>query len=159
MPLDPRGVIEERAKAALEAPAEFASIEFKGNLPFESLKYKIAKTSMAMANLRDGGLIVIGVAQDKDRNFIVEGMDAPNIQTFVQEVVYEFVNLFASPPVELLVVATEYEKKRFVVIAISPFERTPVVCRRNAPDGLPKVDQMHEADFLFELGFQSRQSE
>ncbi len=148
MPLEPRSIMEERARAAIESPAEFAGTEFKGNYPFDDLKYRIAKTAMAMANLRDGGQVIVGVSQDEAQNFVRDGVDTTNEQTFVQEPLFEFVNSFASPTVDLLTIGIEYDGKRFVVIAISPFDRTPVVCRRNTPDGTKGADQMREGDFF-----------
>ena len=46
-------------------PVELLSVEFKEAQPFSILKYKIVKAIMAMANQRDGGLIVIGVHKKK----------------------------------------------------------------------------------------------
>jgi predicted HTH transcriptional regulator len=147
MTSESRGHVEQRAIEALEFPAELAGVEFKGNYDFETLKFKITKTAMALANLRDGGQIIVGVSQDDSRNFVVEGITPTNVQSFIHEVVYEFVNRYASPPVELRVLQVPFEGKEFAVISVSPFERTPVVCRRNTPDGTPKADQMHEGAF------------
>jgi predicted HTH transcriptional regulator len=149
---EPRSVIEQRAKDAIDLPAELAAVEFKAGQAFSDLQYKITKTSMGMANLRDGGLIIIGVAQNEDRSFLVEGVSEASVATYVQETVYEFINRFASPPVELRVAPFEHVDKQFVVIAISPFERTPVVCRRNTPDGVAKSDQMYVGDFFVRTG-------
>jgi predicted HTH transcriptional regulator len=147
MASESRSAVEQRAKDAIEFPAELAGVEFKSNCDFETLKFKVTKTAMALANLRDGGQIIVGVSQDDFRNFVVEGIIPANAQTFVHEVVYEFVNRYASPPVELRVLQFAFDGKDFVVISVSPFERTPIVCRRNTPDGTPKTDQMHEGAF------------
>jgi predicted HTH transcriptional regulator len=149
---DPRAVVEQRARDAMDPPAELTQTEFKRNAVFRSLQYRITKTAMAMANLRDGGMIIVGVAQDQDRQFIVEGTDSTNELSFVQESVYEFVNRYASPPVELRVLPIEHDAKRFIVIDIQPFERTPVVCKRNTPDGTTANDQMRSGDFFVRTG-------
>lgn len=149
---EPLTVIAERAREAISLPAEVPALEFKSSCDFETLKYSIAKTAMAMANLRDGGLIIIGVAQREDRNFVPTGIEESHGQTYVQEMVYEFVNSYASPPIELRVMMLDHEDKRFVIIAVPPFERTPVVCRKNTPDGTKKGDQMREGDFFVRTG-------
>lgn len=152
MPPDPRAVVEQRARDILDLPAEQTHIEFKRSVDFPSLQYRITKTAMAMANLRDGGMVIIGVAQDQQRQFVVEGIDATNEATFVQETVYEFVNRYASPPVELRVLPLEHDGKRFIIMDIQPFERTPVVCKRNTPDVTPANDQMRSGDFFVRTG-------
>jgi len=149
---DPRAIVEERARGFLDLPAELTHIEFKEGADFASLQYRISKTAMAMANLRDGGMIIVGVKQDRQRQFVVVGIDATNESSFVQEVVYEFVNQYASPPVELRVFPLEHSGKRFIIIDVQPFERTPVVCRRNTPDGTTKNDQMRPGDFFVRTG-------
>lgn len=60
---EPFSVIAQRARESIDLPAEIPSTEFKLSGAFEALKFWIPKTSTAMANLRDGGLIIIGVAQ------------------------------------------------------------------------------------------------
>ena len=152
MPPEPRSVVEQRARDFIDFPAELTTVEFKRNGPFESMQFRIAKTAMAMANLRDGGMIIIGVAQDDARNFVVEGVQSDSEATFSQEAVYEFVNSYASPPVELRVTPMEHRGLRFVTIDVWPFERTPVVCQRNTPDGTRGNDQMHVGDFFVRTG-------
>jgi predicted HTH transcriptional regulator len=152
VPPDPRAVVEQRARDILDLPAEQTHIEFKRSGDFASLQYRITKTAMAMANLRDGGMVIIGVAQDQQRQFVVEGIDATNEASFVQETVYDFVNRYASPPVELRVLPLEHGGKRFIIMDIQPFERTPVVCKRNTPDGMPANDQLRSGDFFVRTG-------
>ena len=148
-PLRDLAAIEERARTALQLPLELADVEFKQDGSFEDLKYKICKAAMGMANLRDGGLIVIGVSQDSQRRFVVDGMAAHTILTYVQEIVLQFVTAYASPPVELRVVSQfMHDGKSFVLIAVSPFDRTPVVCHNTTPTGLKKPDQMNAGDFF-----------
>lgn len=146
-----RALIVQRVHAALDLPMELPEVEFKQDLPFEQLQLRIAKTAMGMANRRDGGLIIVGVSQDDDRRFVLDGMAKTNIDTYVQEKVYEFVSKYASPPVEVRVVEVEYDAKIFVAIAIAPFAGTPVVCKKPTPDGTKGKDQMNAGDFFVRL--------
>jgi predicted HTH transcriptional regulator len=50
----------------LASPHEQRSVEFKGPGDWSSLKYKIVKTALAMANMRGGGVILVGVEEDHD---------------------------------------------------------------------------------------------
>lgn len=47
--------------ALLQLECEELFLECKASLPGGELKQKIAKTAMWMANIRDGGTIIIGV--------------------------------------------------------------------------------------------------
>ncbi len=151
MPFD-RQVVEQRARAFIDSPAELTHIEYKRDVDFTSLQFRFVKTAMAMANLRDGGTIIVGVSQDMQRQFVADGITAANQATFVQETVYEFVNRYASPPVELRVLAISHNGKRFIVIDVQPFERIPVVCSRNSPNGTAPSDELREGDFFVRVG-------
>jgi predicted HTH transcriptional regulator len=98
-------------------------------------KDKVAKSAIAMANIRDGGAIVFGVRQVGDQ-FVPEGMDPGHAVSFTQDLVMEYVNSYADPYVELKVGPVVHEGKHFVVIQIRQFDRTPVVCKKNGQGGL-----------------------
>ncbi len=146
-----RTLVEQRVRSAIDMPLELPEVEFKQSATFESIQHRIAKTSIAMANLRDGGTIIVGVAQDANRRFVVQGVARDIADTYVQEMVSDFVAKYASPPVEIRVLPIEHHDALFVAIAVSPFERMPVVCKRNTPDGTTKNDRMHEGDFLVRI--------
>ena len=147
-----RAVIEERVRTALDLPMELPEVEFKSDMPWDQLRIKISKTAMGMANRRDGGLIVIGVSQDKTtRKFNLDGMTQANIDTYVQEPVYEFILKFASPPVEVGVIEVEHQAKRYVAIAVSPFSHTPVVCKVDAPPDEKRALAFRAGDFIVRL--------
>lgn len=151
VPFD-RQVAEQRARQFIDSLAELTHVEYKGDADFPSIRFRVAKTAMAMANLRDGGTIIIGVSQDPQRQFIAVGVSAAHEPSFIQETVYEFVNQYASPPVELRVFPLEYQGKKFIIIDVQPFERTPIVCRKNTPDGTSKNDQMRDGEFFVRVG-------
>ena len=87
-----------------------------------------------MANLRDGGAIVIGVAQEPS-GFIPSGMDPAHAATYNPDDIMAFVNRFASPAIELTIQQQELAGSVFIVIEIAEFSGQPVICRRNGgPD-------------------------
>jgi len=55
-----RGRVEEE----LGLLRESRSIEYKRSAPWDELKWRTIKACLAMANLRDGGLILVGVAEE-----------------------------------------------------------------------------------------------
>ncbi len=149
--MDSRNTVESRVRTAIEFANELPDIEFKRGETFDTLKYRIVKNALALANLRDGGLVIVGVRQDGGR-FIADGVDADVESTYEAEKVYELVNEYASPTIELRVVVVEHDTKRFVAIAVPPFQRTPVVCRRPTPDGVTKNDALRPGDFFVRTG-------
>ncbi len=101
--------------------------------PLSAYQYDIPKTLMAMANLRDGGLMIFGVAQDDEKRYRFDGITQANADTFVHETISDHVNRYASPPVDVCVLQVTHESKLVVAAVVSPFARTPIVCRRDTP--------------------------
>lgn len=126
------------AIAALSAGVELRNTEFKESQPFDVLRWKIIKTAMAMANLRDGGQIIIG-AHQRNGPLELDGIHADCEATYDADDVLEAINKFANPPVTATVRVMLFDERRFVVIQVAPFERTPVICRRGTPDGVSDV--------------------
>ncbi|HEX6087328.1 MAG TPA: ATP-binding protein [Thermoanaerobaculia bacterium] len=59
--------LQDRVHAALDTCIESQSVDFKQSAPWNALEHKIIRTALAMANLRDGGIIIIGVSESGDR--------------------------------------------------------------------------------------------
>jgi hypothetical protein len=94
---------------------------------------------MAMANLRDGGIIVIG-ASESGETWELTGIQPEHLATYDVDDVIDSVNKYASPSVQLEIVIVTYQnEKRFLALRVHEFEDTPVVCKRNAPDGNKKL--------------------
>lgn len=50
--------LHKQVMAALDTCVESQSVEFKESAPWKDLEVKIIRTALAMANLRDGGVLV-----------------------------------------------------------------------------------------------------
>jgi len=92
------------------------------------------------------------VSQDASRAFFLDGVDETAEASYQVEPVHALINYFASPAIDVRVVVEAFDDKRYVVIGIPPFERTPVVCRANTPDGVRGNDRMHRGDFYVRTG-------
>jgi predicted HTH transcriptional regulator len=114
-------------------PVELLSVEFKEAQPFDVLKYKIVKAIMAMANQRDGGLIIIGVRERKRGVFIREGLSDDVAASYSHETLYKLVCEYASPPPEIMLFMMEYDARRYVIVSVRPCERAPVISRKSTP--------------------------
>lgn len=116
--------------ALIERGREERSLEYKSAQPWETLRVKIIKTALGMANLQDGGVIVIGVEQQQNGEFIAAGVGIAVADTFKDDTVRAAVNEFAEPHLDLGVHRFEYDGRLFVIIAVSPFETVPIIARR-----------------------------
>jgi hypothetical protein len=126
--------LNQRALGALDLCQEAQGVEFKESGAWEALKWKVIATCMGMANLRDGGLILVGVSQ-RGGTWDLAGIAPEHLATFDPDIVLGQLNSFASPPIELDVVTVEYGSGRiFLAIQVREFQTTPVVCRKNGPN-------------------------
>ncbi len=131
---------------ALASGVETRSSEFKESQPFDVLKWKIVKSAMAMANLRDGGRIIIGGSERDGATLRLEGVKTEHDADYDNDTIINLVNTHARPPVDLLVRRIAYDGKQFVAIEVRQFSRTPVFCSKPTPSGTPEKQQLREGD-------------
>lgn len=113
---------------------EERNLEYKGDSGREpiawgraALNAKIAKTTMAMANI-GGGTIVLGMDQVGTDEWQPNGVTAATAASYQQDQVQQYVNRRADPYVALAVRHIELEAKFFVIIDVTGFDDLPVVC-------------------------------
>ncbi len=117
---------------------EERNLEYKGPLAWNdaNIKGKLCKSIMAMANMRDGGDLVIGVREKPKGHFTPVGLTTADADTFSQDEVAAFVSEYAAPFVEFTLRRVTHEKKKFVVMQVQEFLELPVVCRKDGPADL-----------------------
>ena len=112
-------------------PNEERHIEFKSNIKWDGeTKSKLTKHIMAMANLRDGGWIIIGKEEQANRTFRLVGLTRENFDSFDSDHIKAFVYSHAEPPIRLIVRKKEENKKLFVGVEIKGFDTTPIICKK-----------------------------
>lgn len=121
--------------ALIELGREERFLEYKGSLPWDDLKNKIAKRAMGMANIRDGGIIIIGVAQ-KGIEFVPEGMLDEHIATYDIDDAQAYINRFADPYVRVELHHVKLNQEKFIALVVHEFDEIPIVCKRNCGDVL-----------------------
>jgi len=87
-----------------------------------------------MANIRDGGTIVIGKAQQSDGTFETIGMSQDDFNSFNSDNMKDFVRDYADPFVTFALKKRTINGRRFVLIEIEEFEAQPVICKRDWSD-------------------------
>ena len=127
--------LHDRVFNALGRCQESQGIDFKESSPWESLKWRIIRTALAMGNLRDGGIIVIG-ASERGQTWALTGITQEHLETYDVDTVIDVVNKYASPYVKLDIVIVKYQNgMNFLAIQTREFTDTPIVCKKSGPSG------------------------
>ena len=119
---------------------EERNLEYKRSMNWKepATKAKIAKSAMAMANLPDGGVIVVGV-EKKGEFHKPLGMIQEDIESFKQDDVMQYINeKYADPYIELSMRLVGKDNNYFVVIQINEFAELPIICKRDGLENLKK---------------------
>lgn len=125
----------EELEKRIDGQMETQNLDFKDDCPWDAPK--MAKDILAMANTRDGGLIVIGVKEHGLR-FMGTGVSESNFSTYKIDEMRDQLARFADPAVDIQVsFPTDSSNKKFIVIKVLPFKEIPVISRI----GIEKVIQ------------------
>lgn len=126
--------LHERVYNALDRCQESKSVDFKVSATWDDLKWQLIRTIIAMGNLRDGGIIVIGASENGD-SWELTGIASDHLSTYDVDDIIDAVNKHASPPVKIEIVLVKYRNgKNFLAIQVHEFADTPFVCKKNGPD-------------------------
>jgi len=131
--------LHERVVNALDRCQESQGIDFKESAPWESLKWKIICTALAMGNLRDGGIIVIG-ASERGQTWELTGIRPDHLETYIVDIIIDVINKYASPNLDLDIVRVPRNGIEFLGIQIREFSDTPIVCKNKGPQGKSIVE-------------------
>jgi hypothetical protein len=109
-------------------------LEYKSSFEWRSkhvqpVQGKVLATILAMANLRDGGAIVIGMAECGANRWAPEGVRPEHLGSWRQDVVQAKANAYADPHVDMALDLVDHAGERFVVVQVAPFGDVPVICR------------------------------
>ena len=117
-------------EALLEGAAETPSLEFKAAMDWN--RNGLTKDILAMSNVQDGGVIIIGVA---DNTFERQGLTQAQIETYNIDIMKDQVSPYAHPFVDFRVTfPKDTAGKTYAAIEVAPFTEIPVVCARSGHD-------------------------
>lgn len=133
--------LHEKVVAALGLCQESQRIDFKESAAWETLKAKLVKTALAMGNLRDGGVVIVGVSE-RNANWEITGITAEHLETYDVDDMLGYFSSFVSPFVEVDIVQVSYEARNFLALQIYEFQELPLVCKRNGAP--PNVEGLLE---------------
>jgi len=96
----------------------------------DTTKVKVAKAMMAMSNLRNGGVIVIGMKEIRRGVWEPDGMSAQQVTSFSHDDIAQWVNDYAVPAVQFTVEPFPSDENQFVIIQVREFDSAPTDCRK-----------------------------
>jgi predicted HTH transcriptional regulator len=121
---------ESELEQLLDAGHETQSFEVKARMAWNHAK--LAKDILALANVRDGGSIVIGI---EDQTFARQGVDATTKKTYRIDVMRDQLAKYADPHVAFEVnFLHDSTGLEYAVIEVAPFRDIPVICRADSAD-------------------------
>jgi predicted HTH transcriptional regulator len=88
-----------------------------------------------MGNLRDGGVILIGVAEG-EKSWEIGGMSDEHLDTYDVDVVNDQVNAYVSPHANITLAILLAQSKKFLAIEVREFTNSPLVCKARGRRGL-----------------------
>lgn len=120
----------EEFESKLEGGAETPSLEIKAACDWNV--DSLAKDILAMSNVRDGGYIIVGVA---DGSFARQGISATQKETYNLDTMRDQMAPFADPHVTFTVeFPRDSSNREYAVIRVYPFEELPVICIKESRD-------------------------
>lgn len=123
-------VSPEELETILSAADETDALDFKQAMAWDAKTF--VKDILAMANVIDGGRIVIGV---EDNTWVRQGLSPEQLATYKIDTMRDQLFAFADPYVTFrMEVATDAAGLSFVIIEVQPFDEQPVICRRDGHD-------------------------
>jgi len=117
---------------------EQRGVEFKqgGSRKDKHLLAKVVRAMIGMANRRDGGKVVVGVADHGDQNLQPNGVDPEDLKTWKYDHLADSIAAFADPNVQFDLEIVKYNSGEFLVVTVHEFADLPVLCKRQHSDVL-----------------------
>ena len=140
--------LRARISLALGRCQEQPWLDFKESQPWLVLQWRLLKTIMGMANLRDGGLILIGVCE-RAATWTLTGIEDAHLATFDYDDIVDKLSKYASPQVQVNVVIHDEDKKRYLAIHVYQSQESPVICRNSSPVSVVNPKERIEAGNIY----------
>lgn len=104
---------------------------------------KFTKGIMAMANKRDGGVIIVGWDATSGKH----GINSAHLATYDIDLIQPDVNRYAEPYVEIATQVFEHVGLTYLAIGVEEFRESPVVCKKDSPDRVLRKSAVYVRSF------------
>jgi predicted HTH transcriptional regulator len=123
---------DEDLRELIELGHETQGVEFKRSGPFADKDFRanVFKAMIAMANRRDGGRVILGVAEDDAKKLIVQGVPGEDERSWDFDSVALSLSTYADPNIVFTREVRIVDSRRLVVLTVDEFADVPVLCRR-----------------------------
>lgn len=120
---------------------ELPEVEFKGSgkRGENPLFGRVVRAAMAMANRRNGGTLIIGVAE-KPMGLSFDGLTPEQLATWKYEYIASGFNSYTNVPIEFERMEYEHDGNTFLILDIHEFATVPIMCIKEYRDNTnPKI--------------------
>lgn len=129
---------EQQIRDLLNRKSETKNLDFKEKFNWSTAtkdeKCELVKDVLAMFNTRDGGWIIVGVA---DETYVPVGLEESAFVSFDTTKLNDFLQKYTDPIAACGVEKVVIDGKRLIVISVPEFKDIPIICKAdaNAIDG------------------------
>lgn len=118
---------------------ELRGIEFKGPGPTSNAQLfaRVVKAMLGMANRRDGGRVIVGVA-DNQGVLNPIGLADADVATWKYDDISGKLAEYADPSIEFEVQVPQHEGNKYIALHVREFEAIPILCKNDYPRVLRK---------------------
>ena len=135
-------LIETKIQEILQGNTESLNTEFKATFDFNTniwMREKLIRSILAMSNTRDGGVIVVGVGETKDKLPNFTGVKDEHLSTFNTDILKEKVESFSNFPVNYEIGFGLYKSANYIVISVAEFSLNPTICKKSGDNQQEKL--------------------
>ena len=124
-------------KQIIEFGREQRGVEFKSGgsrKKDKRLLVKVIRAVISMANIRDGGKVIIGI--DEGDDLILTGVCNEDLSSWNHDDFADSLSEYAEPTPVFEISVVTYKEKNYVVIEVNEFEDFPIICKKTYDDVL-----------------------
>lgn len=130
----------ERFEELIAFGREQVGVEFKGpgSRADKAFFALVVRAMLAMANRRDGGIVIIGVSEDNRGALVLNGLTKEQQSTWFYDNVADSIDEYADPSIAFDLTHVISSGRNFVALEVHEFVDIPILCRRTYADTLKK---------------------
>lgn len=122
----------EELEIILTGSTETQTLDFKESCPWNKVSF--AKDILAMANVQEGGTIIIGV-KEVNGTYQRQGISKPHKATYNTDIIMDNMSAFADPFVTVnSSIVKDRNKLEYCVLTVEPFKEIPVICKKDSAE-------------------------
>ena len=145
---------DEQIHDHLTLRRELPNVECKGpgNLSDKPLFGRVVRAAMGMANRRDGGIVIIGIAE-RDQVLCPDGLTDAQMATWRYEDIADGLNKHAEPHISFEYQPCEWNGKKFLILHIHEFTDVPILCKKEYRDDSNQRLPLEKREKVLQKGF------